>query len=98
MCSVQLDSVSTAQNLTGAPWSPFAGGLRAGVLEQIPEPLAQGNRALVQAQQRLVVDQAVGQAAWSSDELVSLTELRHVHRFALAPVWNLAPHPDANPG
>jgi Fic family protein len=32
---------------------------------------------------------------WSDGELISLTELRHVHRLTMAPVWDVAPHPDA---
>ena len=35
--------------------------------------------------------------SWSNDELISLTELRHVHTLAMAPVWDVAPHPDATP-
>lgn len=31
-------------------------------------------------------------------ELLSLTELRHIHRLALTPAWDLAPHPSAGPG
>jgi hypothetical protein len=33
----------------------------------------------------------------SNDELISLTELRHIHTLAMAPVWDVAPHPDATP-
>jgi hypothetical protein len=42
-----------------------------------------------------VYGQAVDPGAWSTGKLLSLTELRHVHRLALAPVWGVAPHPDA---
>jgi fido (protein-threonine AMPylation protein) len=41
-----------------------------------------------------VYGQAVG-GEWSSGELLSLTELRHIHRVALTPVWDIAPHSDA---
>jgi cell filamentation protein, protein adenylyltransferase len=33
--------------------------------------------------------------AWSGGELLTLTEIRHVHALALGPVWQVAPHPDA---
>jgi Fic family protein len=33
--------------------------------------------------------------SWSGDELVTLTEVRHVHALALGPVWDVAPHPEA---
>jgi hypothetical protein len=42
-----------------------------------------------------VYGQAVDPGAWSTGKLLSLTELRHVHRLALAPVWGVAPHPNA---
>ena len=42
-----------------------------------------------------VYGQALDLGAWSSGELLSLTELRHVHRLALTPVWGVAPHPKA---
>ena len=32
---------------------------------------------------------------WSEGELVSLTEVRHVHALAMRPVWDVAPHPQA---
>lgn len=34
--------------------------------------------------------------AWSGDALVTVTEVRHVHTLALAPVWEIAPHPEAS--
>ncbi|MFZ2113270.1 MAG: Fic family protein [Solirubrobacteraceae bacterium] len=43
-----------------------------------------------------VYSQALQPDAWSNDELLSLTELRHVHRLALTPVWDAAPHPSAD--
>lgn len=42
-----------------------------------------------------VYGQALDPGAWSSGELLSLTELRHIHRLALTPVWDVAPHPRA---
>ena len=42
-----------------------------------------------------VYGQAVDPGAWSTGKLLSLTELRHVHRLALAPVWGVAAHPNA---
>ena len=42
-----------------------------------------------------VYGQAVDPGAWSTGKLLSLTELRHVHRLALAPVWGVTPHPNA---
>jgi len=42
-----------------------------------------------------VYGQALDPGAWSSGELLSLTELRHIHRLALTPVWDVAPHPSA---
>lgn len=44
-----------------------------------------------------VYDQAIHSEAWEHDELITLTEIRNVHRLALDPVWEVAPHPDANP-
>ncbi len=32
---------------------------------------------------------------WSSGQLLSLTELRHIHSLAMGPVWDVAPHPQA---
>jgi Fic family protein len=33
--------------------------------------------------------------AWSDGELISLTEVRHVHALAMTPVWDVAPHRQA---
>lgn len=33
--------------------------------------------------------------AWSNGDLVTLTELRHVHALAMRPAWDVAPHPQA---
>ena len=43
-----------------------------------------------------VYGQALDPGAWSSGELLSLTELRHIHRLALTPVWDVAPHSSAS--
>lgn len=32
---------------------------------------------------------------WTTGELITMTELRHVHRLTMAKVWEVAPHPDA---
>jgi Fic/DOC family len=42
-----------------------------------------------------VYGQAIDPGVWSTGKLLSLTELRHVHRLALAPAWGVAPHPSA---
>jgi hypothetical protein len=42
-----------------------------------------------------VYGQALDPGAWSTGELLSLTELRHIHRLALTPAWDVAPHPSA---
>jgi Fic family protein len=42
-----------------------------------------------------------GQASkpgWTSDRLLTITEVREVHKRAMMPVWEIAPHPDALPG
>jgi hypothetical protein len=45
-----------------------------------------------------IYGQALNLGAWSSGELLSLTELRHIHRLALTPAWDVAPHPSAGHG
>lgn len=42
-----------------------------------------------------VYGQGIQAGEWSSGALISLTEVRHVHRLALTPVWDVAPHPNA---
>lgn len=44
---------------------------------------------------RWVYSQALDPGAWSAHELLTITEVREVHRTALGPVWDVAPHPDA---
>lgn len=34
--------------------------------------------------------------AWSGETLLTVTEVRHVHALALGPVWEIAPHPEAD--
>ena len=43
-----------------------------------------------------VYSQALGSGPWTSGKLLTLSEVRHVHRLAMAPVWEVAPHPDAS--
>ena len=43
---------------------------------------------------RWVYDHAL-EEGWTSGDLINLTEVRHVHRVALQPVWEVAPHPAA---
>ena len=45
---------------------------------------------------RWVYDQASGAGAYPSEQLITVTEVREVHRLALGRVWSLAPHPDAS--
>ena len=42
-----------------------------------------------------VYGRALNPGAWSSGELLSLTELRHIHRLALTPAWDVEPHSSA---
>lgn len=43
-----------------------------------------------------VYQQGLAPGSWTTGELVTVTEVRHVHRLAMAKVWEIAPHPDAN--
>ncbi len=49
-----------------------------------------------------VYGHGVGSEHWSGADPLTLTEVRHVHSLALAPVWDVAPHPlagdDEGPG
>lgn len=77
------------------------------VLKQVEQLLAEGravgNKELREYMEvrgyadaaNWVYGQAIEAGDWSSGELLSLTELRHIHRVALTPVWDVAPHPDA---
>jgi Fic/DOC family len=42
-----------------------------------------------------VYEQGVAPGGWTTGELITLTEVRHVHTLAMAKVWEVAPHPDA---
>ncbi len=42
-----------------------------------------------------VYSQGLASDGWSSGDVVTLTEVRHVHRMAMQPVWDVAPHPAA---
>lgn len=44
---------------------------------------------------RWVYPSARGRNRWKSGKLLTLTEVRHVHRLAMLPVWEVAPHPNA---
>lgn len=46
---------------------------------------------------RWVYGQALEPTIQGPDELLTVTEVRHVHRMAMGPVWDVAPHPDAIP-
>ncbi|MEO7118940.1 MAG: Fic family protein, partial [Candidatus Limnocylindrales bacterium] len=43
-----------------------------------------------------VYGQAMEPGAWTDGSLLTLTEVREVHRMALGPVWDVAPHPNAS--
>lgn len=45
---------------------------------------------------RWVYGQALAPAEWSMGELLSTAEVRHVHTLMIGPVWQAAPHPEAN--
>jgi hypothetical protein len=42
-----------------------------------------------------VYRQGSATGAWTTGELITLTEVRHVHALAMSQVWEAAPHPDA---
>jgi hypothetical protein len=44
---------------------------------------------------RWVYSQALDPNGWHDGQLVTITEVRQVHRTAMTPVWDVAPHPDA---
>ena len=46
---------------------------------------------------RWVYTQASGNGHHDTDALITVTEVREIHRLALAPVWEVAPHPEATP-
>ncbi|MGH9062831.1 MAG: Fic family protein [Acidimicrobiales bacterium] len=77
------------------------------VMQQVEELLAEGravgNKELREYMEvksyadaaRWVYGQALDSGEWESEALVTLTEVRHIHRLALGPVWGVAPHPSA---
>lgn len=46
---------------------------------------------------RWVYQQALEPGEWTDGALLTITEVRHVHRMAMQPVWDVEPHPDATP-
>ena len=43
-----------------------------------------------------VYSQALSSGPWTSGKLLTMTEVRHVHRLVMTPVWEVGPHPDAS--
>lgn len=77
------------------------------VLKQVETLLAEG-RAVGQKQLKeymevrgyaaaaeWVYGQAIDPGSWAGDATVQLSEVRYMHELAMAPVWDVAPHPDA---
>jgi fido (protein-threonine AMPylation protein) len=44
-----------------------------------------------------VYEQALEPAEWTDGALLTLTEVRQIHRTAMQPVWDVEPHPGATP-
>jgi len=44
-----------------------------------------------------VYQQGLSSGDWTTGDLVTLTEIRHIHALAMSTVWEVAPHPDASP-
>ncbi len=42
-----------------------------------------------------VYGQALEPGAWTTGEMLTITEVREVHAMAMTPVWGVAPHPNA---
>lgn len=42
-----------------------------------------------------VYGRAMDPGEWQTDELVTVTEVRHIHTLLMRPVWEVAPHADA---
>lgn len=42
-----------------------------------------------------VYGQAIEPGDWIDGDLISLSEVRHIHSLAMGPVWDVAPHPNA---
>lgn len=45
---------------------------------------------------RWVYGQAIDPGGWTTGQLITITEVRAVHRLLMAKVWEVAPHPDAS--
>lgn len=79
------------------------------VLRQVETLLAQGKavgnkdlREYVEVKgyadaAKWVYEQALAPEEWTDGGLLTVTEVRHVHRMAMQPVWDVEPHPDATP-
>lgn len=77
------------------------------VLNQVEKLLAEGravgNKELKEYMEvqgyadaaKWVYGQGLEPDAWTTGELITLTEVRQIHAMALGPVWNVAPHPQA---
>lgn len=44
-----------------------------------------------------VYQQGLARGDWTTGDLITLTEVRHVHTLSMAQVWEVTPHPDAGP-
>jgi hypothetical protein len=44
-----------------------------------------------------VYQQGLSPREWTTGDLLTVTEVRHVHTLAMSKVWDVAPHPDAGP-
>jgi fido (protein-threonine AMPylation protein) len=69
------------------------------VLKQVEALLAEGRavggKELREYMEVRVYRQAIAPAGRGDRSVINLTELREVHRSAMKPVWQVAPHPDA---
>ena len=43
-----------------------------------------------------VYSQALSAGPWTSGKLLTMTEVRHIHRLVMTPAWEVAPHPHAS--
>jgi fido (protein-threonine AMPylation protein) len=43
-----------------------------------------------------VYQHAISPGAWKTGDVLTITEVRHVHRMVMTAVWDVAPHPDAS--
>src|SRR5579884_1393785 len=46
---------------------------------------------------RWIYSQAMSDNDWVDGALITVSEVRHVHRLVIEPAWSVAPHPDATP-